>query len=119
MIETSLITLAKNIQWFADNGKIRDSQLAEFNRIIQDIQKDWNWAVDMVNQYSKAVVTQNNEIILLKNNIQKLEGICLLHGITDLPIWMNKPIGLIFNLVNDSQIGGWIYEPYELKKLKN
>jgi hypothetical protein len=111
MIRDTLETFAQKIQWLINNDKISAAQLNEYNKIIQDIQAEFNKLLIMDNEKDWAIARQRDQIQHLKLNIQHLEAVCLLHGITDLHSWLKKPAGLVYNLLNDSQLQGWAQLP--------
>jgi len=111
MIRYTLETFAHKIQWLINNDKISAAQLNEYNKIIQDIQAEFNTLLTMNNEKDWAIARQRDQIQHLKGYILHLQAICLLHGINDLAVWIAKPTGLIINLLYDSQKNGWAQMP--------
>jgi len=115
MVENSLQKLAAKVQWLANNNKIGPGQLQEYNFIIQDIQNDFNACLKIIDEYSNGLIRQQNQIINIYKTIHKLEAIALLHGINDLPVWMDKHYELIANLLVSSKLEGWSQLPYKFR----
>jgi len=76
--------------------KLKEQFIDEIKEAFE--QKD-TWIEQLENDAEKFI----REMTSLKNKIVKLEAICLIHGITDLPVWMGKDIGALVDDVRFNQ----------------
>lgn len=92
--EKAVVQLQDNIQYLANEGKVSNKFIALQNSIIkalinyqhqtERIISDLEWEVT---ELARGKV---NEIERLKKVQESFEAICIIHGIMDFPIWMNK-----------------------------
>ena len=101
--------LENNLAYLTSQGKVAKSFLA-IQRSVLTAVTNYRESVQQFFDEAQAIEIRTiNEKKDLKLHIEKLEAIALLHGITDLPIWLNK---------NTSQIVLEIKEAYKYKYFK-
>lgn len=109
--------LANNVQWLVNNDKLKADKLNEYNQIIEGLQINYNSLASLVNDKDITIIRMNNEIARLEDIKNRLEIVCLLHGITDLPLWMNKPPGYLTNILHDASRNNWTQLPYKFQTI--
>lgn len=92
--EKAVVLLQENLQYLANSGKVSDKFISMQNNIIKAIidyqhqteqiigHLEWeNWGL------AKGKVKEIEKLKLIK---ESLEAVCIIHGIMDFPMWMNK-----------------------------
>lgn len=92
--EKAVVLLQENLQYLANSGKVSDKFISMQNNIIKAIidyqhqteqiigHLEWeNWGL------AKGKVNEIEKLKLIK---ESLEAVCIIHGIMDFPMWMNK-----------------------------
>lgn len=92
--ERAVLKMQENLQYLADNEKVSDKFITIQNLIIKNL-------IDYQQQTERYISTLEMENMQLANGrikeIEKLkslkesfEALCIIHGIVDFPIWINR-----------------------------
>lgn len=92
--ENAVKNLQNNLQYLVDKDKVSEKFIAIQNQIIKSIINYQNEVEALLLWYEKNAinlnVAYNNEYRKLKDALISFEAICIIHGVNDFPIWMNK-----------------------------
>lgn len=89
--EKAVVLLQDNLQFLANSGKVSAKFISMQNNIIRAIieyqQKTENIIGELEWENTKLAKGKVKELEQLKRDKKALEAICIIHGITDLPVW--------------------------------
>lgn len=92
--EKAVILLQDNLQYLANSGKVSDKFISMQNNVIKaliDYQHQTESIIGHLEWENIELARGKvNEIERLKLIKESFEAICIIHGIMDFPIWMNK-----------------------------
>lgn len=92
--ERAVNLLRDNLQYLADQDKVSDKFLSLHNRIIEsiiDYQKQTEAIITALEEeVIKASQGRLKEIRRLEEIKEGFEALCIIHGITDFPMWMGR-----------------------------
>ena len=92
--ERAVTKLQDNLQYLADNEKVGRKFLSFQNLILKaliDYQQKTEWYISTLEMENMQLVRGRiREIEKLKEVQESFEAICIIHGIMDFPVWMNK-----------------------------
>jgi hypothetical protein len=107
--------LKSKIQFLADNQKLNDKQLAEYNEIQEGLLRAFTEEEKkceyLLNQLQKVSADYNKLDKIMEDRVIKLEAICLMHGIIDINMYLNGAMtrSMLEEEVNRTrQLGGFI-----------
>jgi len=90
--EKAVILLQENLQYLANSGKVSTKFISMQNNIIRAIidyqHKTEKILGELEWENIKLAKGKVKELEQLKKNKEALEAICIIHGITDLPVWL-------------------------------
>ncbi len=99
--EKAVVQLQENLQYLSDEEKVSDRFISMQNSIIKALinyQHQTETLIGYLEWEMMELVKGNiKEIEQLKNTQESLEAICIIHGIMDFPIWMNKEKNYLIN----------------------
>lgn len=118
--ERAVTKMQESLQYLADNGKVSDKFIAIQNLIIKNL-IDYQHQTEM---YISTLEMENmqlangriKEIENLKLVQESFEAICIIHGIMDFPIWMNRGNKYLVNEAVSIYRANMITLPYSLKE---
>jgi hypothetical protein len=92
--EHSVLKMQESLQYLADNDKVGDKFIAIQNLILKtliDYQQQAETYISTLEMENAQLASGKiREIDRLKKIKESFEAICIIHGITDFPAWMNK-----------------------------
>jgi len=92
--EKAVIKLQENLQYLADKGSVNDSFISIQNSIIKALINYQHQTEKIISalewEITELVKGKVNEIEQLKKTKESLEAICIIHGIINFPMWMQK-----------------------------
>jgi hypothetical protein len=88
------------------------ARLRGFLESVTDETETWRANFSQQAETIKKMKVQVDKLEEIK---MVLEGICLLHGIDDLPSWLNRPLPLIIYDLQNSRQEGWRQAPSALQ----
>jgi hypothetical protein len=95
--------------------KISPEQVATWNKLMQELINEAAIMEQMQDETSMVVGILNEKLNHQKEYMQKLEMICFIHGINDLPCWIAKSNDLLLNMLVDSNENGWNQMPFKFR----
>jgi hypothetical protein len=118
--ENAVMRMQENLQYLADNDKVSDKFLSMQNLILKNL-------IDYQQRTERYISTLEMENVRLSNGrikeIEKLkdikesfEALCIIHGIMDFPIWMNRGKNYLICEAISHQKENMITLPYSLKE---
>jgi len=94
MFKKSFSRLKSKIQFLADNQKLNDKQLAEYNEILTGLLAGYEEERRMNEYLLKQLNKVSSDYNLLdanyKEHVTCLEAICLAHGIIDIYMYLSR-----------------------------
>ncbi len=116
--EKAVTKLQDGLQYLADNDKVSDSFISMQNLIIKsliDYQHQTECYISTLEMENLQLANGRiNEIEKLKTIKESLEAICIIHGIMDLNVWINRSNKHLVNEAVYHYKEGIIQIPYKL-----
>lgn len=97
--ELAVTKLQEDLQYLADHGKVSQSFINKRNQHVKCLIEYYEQSQIQIESLELELANeQHQKSRLVKSHLmekEKLEAVCLLHGITDLASWMVKPLPLL------------------------
>lgn len=117
--EKAVVLLQDNLQYLANSRKVSAKFISMQNNIIRAIieyqQKTENIIGELEWENTKLAKGKVEELEQLKRDKKALEAICIIHGITDLPIWFEMKMEHLVNQAISDFKENITTLPYELR----
>ena len=99
--EKAVKQLQENLQYLADKKTVSPKFISMQNTIIKSL-IDYQHQMDLLTSDLETTITElsigkSREFDRIKNTQTCLEAICIIHGITDFPVWLAKGINYLVN----------------------
>ncbi len=118
--ERAVIKMRESLQYLADNGKVSDKFIAIQNLIIKnliDYQEQTEMYISTLEMENMQLANGRiKEIEKLKTIKESFEALCIIHGIMDFPIWMNRGKKYLVNEAVELYRENMITLPYSLRE---
>ncbi len=92
--ERSVKLLQNNLQYLADNDKVSDKFLSMQNEVLKHIIAYYQIAERIISTLQMDLdemrVTKSQESQKLYDRVIVFEALCIIHGILDFPMWINR-----------------------------
>lgn len=118
--ETAVLQLQKDLQFLIDEDRVSQRFINKQNAILKCLityQQVTHQYIDFLEAENAQVrIERRNYVQTLHSWIQRLEAICILHGVTDIPYWMHKETSEIQYEAQEAYQKSRFAVPYELKE---
>ena len=118
--EKAVILLQDNLQYLANSGKVSEKFISMQNNVIKaliDYQHQTESIIGHLEWENIELARGKvNEIERLKLVQESLEAVCIIHGIMDFPIWMNRGNHYLVTQAVSDYRSNTITIPYALKE---
>ncbi len=118
--ERAVIKMQESLQYLADNGKVSDKFIAIQNLIIKNLinyQEQTEMYISTLEMENMQLANGRiKEIEKLKSIKESFEALCIIHGIMDFPIWMNRGNRYLVNEAVELYRENMITLPYSLRE---
>lgn len=118
--ENAVIRMQENLQYLADNDKVSDKFLSMQNLILKNLidyqQRTERYISTLEMENARLASGRIREIEQLKDIKESFEALCIIHGIMDFPIWMNRGKNYLVQEAIYHYKENMITLPYSLKE---
>lgn len=109
--ELAVQKLQEDLQYLANQEKVSQSFLNRKNNIIRSLIDYYHHAQSKIASLEMELAEQQFQTAKFiknqKEEKEKLEAVCLVHGITDVAYWMEKPLPLLIRYITEFyELGG-------------
>jgi len=114
-LQIAIKLLTDHVQQMVNKGVLGKHQIEKYERIL-DLLKSHT---EQSEKYTGHIENKNwqlyNEMLALNDKILRLEAICLLHGISDINVFLARPTELLISQVIEGNKEGWRRLPDDFK----
>ena len=118
--EHAVTKMQENLQYLADNDKVSDKFLSIQNLIVKSLidyqQQTERYISTLEMENTQLAIGRIKETEKLKELKESFEALCIIHGIMDFPMWMNKGKKYLVNEAISHYREKMMTLPYNLKE---
>ena len=119
--ERAVKQLQENLQYLADNDKVSQKFISMQNAIIKaliDYQQQTELIISSLEMDITGFSIRTGKLREQSGNrIVSLEAICIIHGVTDFPVWLAKGLSYLVNEAVFLQKENTMQLPYQFMKM--